>query len=558
MLSDRDIDRVVVPLRTAQLRRPAFVYTLAQTVPDLLFVFATRAHTLSATRALEISNQSVSLSSRTRSWSRHALMCCALAISGAVGIAREAQAETSAGAVQAAAAYAPDLLAPTDLTTVDGAVVAPAIADQAVSTDVLATQGSLTDSRIATNPAAGVQFGTGWGYLSVVPLHTSADAGGATVVNDAAAVFEGTGPGSDTIIRPSALGVSIYTQIRSQTAPETYSWRLSLPGGLILKPMDDGSIAILASPARPMSTSATDAFDGAVAASEPPPSGVATATVPPQPASADDTAAYAAETQTPQEQAVPDAHAQVIAAAQTLASAGRKVDGEIVAAIQKPWAVDAAGTPVPVSLSVERDILTMTVDYKSAHYQLPIIADPDLIDCAHVSPCGRYRARRAAAYAAKWRTDRNSSYKSFDADCTNFMSQILRAGGLAQMREYETGEGSWWMTKNGPFFAPWNWTHSWSVSDTLQDHLREYGLARVTKSAYRPGDFIAYDWEPDGTYDHINFVYSVRRGEPYLLQHTPDYSSPRAFSDFKAEASTQFGKFKYIHLRPVHAFANIN
>ncbi len=108
------------------------------------------------------------------------------------------------------------------------------------------------------------------------------------------------------------------------------------------------------------------------------------------------------------------------------------------------------------------------------------------------------------------------------------MSQILFAGGLAMMREYEHGEGSWWMAKNGPFVAPWNWTHSWTVADTLRQHLLDYGLARVVRGRWRRGDLVAYDWGPDGTYDHINFVYKVRGGEPYLLQHTPDYTRARS------------------------------
>jgi len=260
---------------------------------------------------------------------------------------------------------------------------------------------------------------------------------------------------------------------------------------------------------------------------------------------------------TQNQEAVSDTKAQTGAAIDTLATIDGQVTGQIIAAIQKPWAVDADGKRVPVSLSVEGDVVTMTVDHRGGDYKLPIIADPYLIDCAHASPCGTYHGDRAAAYAARWRASHNPSYKSFDEDCTNFMSQILRAGGLGFMRNFETGPGSWWMTKNGPFWAPWNWTRSWSLANELQHHLREYGLARVLTDSWRQGDFIAYDWQPDGTYDHINFVYRVENGEPYLLQHTPSYTTAKSFSAFRKKAAEQSGYFRFIHLRPVHAFANI-
>lgn len=122
----------------------------------------------------------------------------------------------------------------------------------------------------------------------------------------------------------------------------------------------------------------------------------------PAPAPAQEGAAPTADTQTLEEQAAPSAEAQLDSATETLATVGEQAGGHVIAAIQKPWAVDANGKQVPVSLSVDGDVVTMTVDHRGGDYALPIVADPDLIDCAHASPCGTYHADRAAAYAYQW------------------------------------------------------------------------------------------------------------------------------------------------------------
>ena len=203
-------------------------------------------------------------------------------------------------------------------------------------------------------------------------------------------VFEATAAGADTIIRPTALGVSTYTQIRDAGAPEAYSWQLSLPGGLVPQLLDDGSVAIAAAP-EPMTDDAVtedSSFGSAAVATADTVAGSETATVSP-PVQSDTAARHAADTQTAHERRVPDARAKTESAARTLAYAGVQTDGHIVAAIQKPWAVDANGTQVPVSLSVRGDIVTMTVEHRDGAFAMPIIADPDLIDCARTTLAGR-------------------------------------------------------------------------------------------------------------------------------------------------------------------------
>ena len=47
-----------------------------------------------------------------------------------------------------------------------------------------------------------------------------------------------------------------------------------------------------------------------------------------------------------------------------------------------------------------------------------------------ISPIKTYNISNATAYARKWAEGFNPKYKKQKSDCTNFVSQILEAGGL--------------------------------------------------------------------------------------------------------------------------------
>ncbi len=52
--------------------------------------------------------------------------------------------------------------------------------------------------------------------------------------------------------------------------------------------------------------------------------------------------------------------------------------GEVIAAIAPPSARDAEGTPVPASISVAGDVVTVSVDAVDSDYRLPIMVDPEI------------------------------------------------------------------------------------------------------------------------------------------------------------------------------------
>jgi RHS repeat-associated protein len=67
----------------------------------------------------------------------------------------------------------------------------------------------------------------------------------------------------------------------------------------------------------------------------------------------------------------------------TLEQAGSAVNvvfaGEPIATVLPPSARDAAGTPVPVAMGVSGDVVSVTVNHRSASYEYPVVVDPQMV-----------------------------------------------------------------------------------------------------------------------------------------------------------------------------------
>ncbi len=158
-----------------------------------------------------------------------------------------------------------------------------------------------------------------------------------------------------------------------------------------------------------------------------------------------------------------------------------------------------------------------------------------------IQPMSTINVQPAVDYATTYATNRNTpTYYSFsNGDCTNFVSQILEASGVAQV-VYDSVHSGWWH-KRVPGFLGIGWTHTHSRSWTIADTFARYmGITYSTKnhpsfsSNIQRGDFIAADFTSDGNWDHSGFVtdrasYSyAHNGSPSyydykVAQHTPDY-----------------------------------
>lgn len=121
-----------------------------------------------------------------------------------------------------------------------------------------------------------------------------------------------------------------------------------------------------------------------------------------------------------------------------------------------------------------------------------------------------------------------------DADCTNFASQILHASGVSQV-VYGNENYGWWHRKN------WLGGHDYSISWINADVFARYMGVGYTTTDHRSfaqniivGDFIAFDRESNGTWDHMGFVtyrdnserwYNGKYYQNYIVaQHTSNYN----------------------------------
>ena len=108
-----------------------------------------------------------------------------------------------------------------------------------------------------------------------------------------------------------------------------------------------------------------------------------------------------------------------------------------------------------------------------------------------------------------------------DNDCTNFVSQVLWAGGMRLRRAYEAGPDSWWFWRfpNGLRKGSEEHTESWVRFDSLRDQLLHLGLGRrIPISGLRAGDLIFYDW--GGGNGHAVTVRRVTRNNAWLCYHS--------------------------------------
>lgn len=128
-----------------------------------------------------------------------------------------------------------------------------------------------------------------------------------------------------------------------------------------------------------------------------------------------------------------------------------------------------------------------------------------------------YDREAAVRYANTWWDSYNPAYPKFDVDCTNFVSQCLRAGG-APMWGYPNREKGWWIGGG-------TWSLSWSTSHSLRWYLAgsKKGLTATQVASadlLAPGDVIVYDFQNDGRYDHSTIVTAKEGNTPYVNAHT--------------------------------------
>ncbi|WP_066401057.1 amidase domain-containing protein [Neobacillus mesonae] len=115
----------------------------------------------------------------------------------------------------------------------------------------------------------------------------------------------------------------------------------------------------------------------------------------------------------------------------------------------------------------------------------------------------QYDRLKAVQYAERWWNTYNPAYKKFENNCTNYISQCLRAGE-APMRGHPNRGTGWW-------YQHTNWSYSWAVAHSLKNYLGNSKSGLKAKQVSSPeqlnlGDVICYDFEGDGRFNHNTIV----------------------------------------------------
>lgn len=156
-----------------------------------------------------------------------------------------------------------------------------------------------------------------------------------------------------------------------------------------------------------------------------------------------------------------------------------------------------------------------------------------------------YDRHKAVQYAERWWNSYNPAYRTFDVDCTNFVSQCLHAGG-APMWGAPVRNRGWWYQGD-------QWSFSWAVAHSLRWYLSGstkglQGKEVQSPEELYPGDIICYDFQGDGRWDHNTIVVAKDVYDmPLVNAHTVN-SRHRYWSYEDSTAWTPNIKYKFFRI----------
>ncbi|MBU8908935.1 amidase domain-containing protein [Desertibacillus haloalkaliphilus] len=156
-----------------------------------------------------------------------------------------------------------------------------------------------------------------------------------------------------------------------------------------------------------------------------------------------------------------------------------------------------------------------------------------------------YNRLEAVRYAERWWNDYNPIYRRFENNCTNFVSQCLRAGGAPMSGASNRSKG-WWYREE-------NWSYSWSVAHAMRWYLSgaESGLRGQEMSSAKelsPGDVICYDFDGDGRWQHTTIVVAKDADGMPLVNAQTTNSRMRYWTYEDSTAWTEHINYRFFHI----------
>jgi hypothetical protein len=187
---------------------------------------------------------------------------------------------------------------------------------------------------------------------------------------------------------------------------------------------------------------------------------------------------------------------------------------------------------------------------KTVDFSVPAPSIEESLNDSHEEMAGEMRGfyydrRKAVQYAEKWWNSYNPAYKTFEVDCTNFISQCLHAGG-SPMRGYPNKGHGWWLQNS-------QWSFSWAVANSLRLYLASSHKGLHARQVQSPeelllGDVICYDFQGDGRFDHNTVVTDKdANGMPLVNAHTYN-SRARYWAYEDSTAYTPNIKYKFFSI----------
>lgn len=121
-------------------------------------------------------------------------------------------------------------------------------------------------------------------------------------------------------------------------------------------------------------------------------------------------------------------------------------------------------------------------------------------------------------YALTYWKDYNPAYRSWESDCTNFISQAMRAGGWPDEPGLYLNAEAWW-------YNALNQSRSWVNVSYFNDFTVDYsgrGVELSNPIGLLTGEVLQVDFNGEGNKDHSMIVTSRGSGDIYLTYHTTD------------------------------------
>ncbi len=157
-------------------------------------------------------------------------------------VASSSEASTNQ-AIELAQSADPSVIAKATSATLEEETVKPIVTDTA---EALSSEATLASSSVSKETPGEFAVSTADGELSLAPIGTAPNAATTpTIVNGTAAVFAGTSPQTDTIVRPEPLGATTLLQLHSSQAPASFSWEVRIGAEQELQKLANGSVAIV-------------------------------------------------------------------------------------------------------------------------------------------------------------------------------------------------------------------------------------------------------------------------------------------------------------------------